>query len=103
MATSVLATKNWKKENVKSDKYNLIFDIEKIFVTSLRILLSSVRANNEKEMQTSKRVFSSLFNVNNNRNYSVMDVQTEFEVGLQALFAFGWFNTRIDSEDNAGS
>ena len=27
----------------------------------------------------------------------------EFEVGLQALFVFGWFYTRIDSEDNAGS
>ena len=27
----------------------------------------------------------------------------KFEVGLQALFVFGWFYTRIDSEDNAGS
>ena len=28
----------------------------------------------------------------------------ECEVGLQALFfSFGWLNTRIDTEDNAGS
>ena len=32
-----------------------------------------------------------------------MGYMIEFEVGLQALFVFGWFYTRIDSEDNAGS
>ena len=37
--------------------------------------------------------------------YNISDkLMIECEVGLQAFyFLFGWLNTRIDSEDNAGS
>ena len=69
----------WKEEHSRSENYNLIFEIEKYFVTSLLMMLSSLRANNESVLQTSKRMFSPLFHVMNNRNYSVMDIQTEYQ------------------------
>ena len=42
-------------------------------------MLSSLRANNDSVLQPSKKVFSSLFNINNDRNYTVMDIQTEYQ------------------------
>ena len=67
----------WKTEHSKSDNFDLIFEIEKYFGTSLQLILSSLRANNEEVLQSSKTVFSSIFHVMNNQNYSMMDIQTE--------------------------
>ena len=69
----------WKTEHSKSDNFDLIFEIEKYFGTSLQLILSSLRANNEEVLQSSKTVFSSIFHVMNNRNYSMMDIQTEYQ------------------------
>ena len=69
----------WKTEHSKSDNFDLIFEIEKYFGTSLQLILSSLRANNEEVLQSSKTVFSSIFHVMNNQNYSMMDIQTEYQ------------------------
>ena len=69
---------SWTENTSLSENYKLILNIERVFGTSLILFLSSMRANNSQTLEASKKQFSSLFHVMNNRNYAVMDVQCEY-------------------------
>ena len=49
---------HWKDEHSNSENYDLIFEIDRYFVTSLLMMVSSLQANNESVLQASKTVFS---------------------------------------------
>ena len=68
----------WKKWFVKCKTYQALFEIERVFGTSFILYHASLRANNFKLVNIAKKVFSSLFHINNHPNYSVMDIHTEY-------------------------
>lgn len=68
----------WKKFNVKSEKYNLIFQIEKEYGTSFWLYQAALRANNEHMSEIAKKKFSPLFHINRNPNYSKMDIHSDY-------------------------
>ena len=72
----------WKKFFVKSPTYLLIHDIEEIFGTSFLLYHSGLRANNLHISEIAKKVFSPLFHVNNNVNYSIIDIFSEYMLSL---------------------
>ena len=69
----------WMKGNVKCETYKSVHSIEKYFGTSLLMYLSAMRANNYSIIRVSKRIFSSLFHVNNHPNYAQIDVWTDYQ------------------------
>ena len=68
----------WKTEKVRSDTYKTIFELERFYGTSLILFLSSYKANNHKMMRIAKQCFSSLFHVNNNHFYSLLDIWYDY-------------------------
>ena len=78
VTTSIDSYYMWKKFFVTNPNYKLVHDIEEIYGTSLSLYHSSLRANNFEYSEMAKKVFSPLFHVNNNINYSVMDIHTEY-------------------------
>ena len=63
----------------KSENYEVTFDIERIFGTSLFMYLSAMRSNNLKLLDVAKNCFASLFHVNNNSNYSIIDIYEQYQ------------------------
>jgi hypothetical protein len=78
VTTSIDSYYMWKKFFVTNPNYKLVHDIEEIYGTSLSLYHSSLRANNFEYSEMAKKVFSPLFHVNNNINYLVMDIHTEY-------------------------
>ena len=68
----------WKKFFVNSNMYEVIFQIERVYGTSLLLFHASLRANNFNLVNIAKKSFSSLFHINNHPNYSVMDIHTDY-------------------------
>ena len=68
----------WVKDEVKSQTYLSILQIERYFGTSLLLYISSYKANNYKMMKIAKQCFSSLFHINNNPNYKLLDVWSDY-------------------------
>ena len=68
----------WLKTFVKNKTYLSVYNIEKYFGTSLLLFLSSMRSNNYPTLRVAKRIFSSLFHVNNNPNYAGIDIWTDY-------------------------
>ena len=68
----------WKKFFVKSESYEVLFQIEKFFGTSFLLFHSAVRANNFQLVKSAKKIFSSLFHINRHPNYAIMDIHTEY-------------------------
>ena len=66
------------KENVKSETYLNIYQLEKTYGTALILYYSSMRANNYEKLMIAKRTLSPLFHINGNINYSVLDVYTDY-------------------------
>ena len=63
----------WKNWFVKSETYNLVYDIESYFGTCVWMF-----ANNYDMALVSRRLFSGLFHINNNPNYSVIDIHYDY-------------------------
>ena len=76
--TSIESYYLWKKWFVKNESYILVHDIEEVYGTSFSLYHSSIRANNFRYSEIAKQVFSPLFHVNNNSNYAVMDIHTQY-------------------------
>ena len=76
--TSIESYYLWKKWFVKNENYILVHDIEEVYGTSFSLYHSSIRANNFRYSEIAKQVFSPLFHVNNNSNYAVMDIHTQY-------------------------
>ena len=68
----------WKKFLVESKTYEALFQIERVYGTSLLLFHASLRANNFKLVKIAKKAFSPLFHINNHPNYSIMDIHTEY-------------------------
>ena len=69
----------WKEVYVKSKTYNTVYELERVFGTSLLLYISAMRSNNNKILTSAKRVFSPLLHVNNNPNYSIIDIYTDYQ------------------------
>ena len=69
----------WKEHYVEDETYLAQFNIEKVFGTSLLMYLASMRSNNYEYLRISKKSFSSLFHINNNPNYKVLDIFTDHQ------------------------
>ena len=69
----------WKEHFVEDETYLAQFNIEKVFGTSLLMYLASMRSNNYEYLRVSKKSFSSLFHINNNPNYKVLDIFTDHQ------------------------
>ena len=78
VSSSIESFYMWKKFFVKNQNYNLVHDLEEIFGTSFSLYHSSLRANNFGISEIAKRTFSPLFHINNNTNYSVIDIHTDY-------------------------
>ena len=68
----------WKDWLVNSETYNMVYDIESYFGTCLWMFQAAVRANNYDMAVTARRLFSGLFHINNNPNYSVIDIHYDY-------------------------
>ena len=68
----------WKKWFVKCKTYLTLFEIERVFGTSFILFHAALHANNFNLANIAKKVFSSLFHINNHPNYSIMDIHTEY-------------------------
>ena len=68
----------WKRFHVKSEKYNLVFEIEQVYGTSSWLYQAALRANNENMSEIAKNKFSPLFHTNRNPNYAKMDIHSDY-------------------------
>ena len=68
----------WKDWFVKSETYNLVYDIESYFGTCLWMFQAAIRANNYDMALKARRLFSGLFHINNNPNYSIIDIHYDY-------------------------
>ena len=68
-------TSNWF---VKSETYDLVYDIESYFGTCIWMFQAAIRANNYEMALVARRLFSGLFHINNNPNYSVIDIHYDY-------------------------
>ena len=68
----------WKSFFVTDQNYHLVHDIEETYGTGFSLYFSSLRANNFELSESAKKVFSPLFHINNNSNYSIMDIHTDY-------------------------
>ena len=68
----------WKKFHAKSDKYNLIYEIEEVYGTSFWLYQAALRANNEQMSELAKNKFSPLFHTNRHPNYSKIDIHSDY-------------------------
>ena len=68
----------WIKENVKSKTYLSVLNIERIFGTCVLLFRSSYRANNLRVLTAAKNIFSSLFHINNNSMYLILDMWSQY-------------------------
>ena len=69
----------WKEVMVKSKTFETVFQLEKVYGTALLLYISAMRSNNNKILTSAKKVFSPLLHVNNNPNYSIIDIYTEYQ------------------------
>ena len=67
-----------KKFCVKSEKYELVFNIEKEYATSFWLYQASLRANNDDMSEIEKAKFSPLFHTNRNPNYAKIDIHSDY-------------------------
>ena len=70
--------KRWVKEVVNSKTYQNVFNIEHKYGTPLVLFRSSYRANNLRILNACKNIFSSLFHINHNSNYLMLDMWTQY-------------------------
>ena len=70
--------KRWVKEVVNSKTYESVLNIEHVYGTALVGFRSSYRANNLRTLNACKNVFSSLFHINHNTNYLMLDMWTQY-------------------------
>ena len=68
----------WMKENVTSKTYLSTLNIERIFGTAVLLFRSSYRANNLRVLTAAKNVFSSLFHINRNSMYLILDMWSQY-------------------------
>ena len=78
LAMNVATFLLWKKNFVKSELYNTVFEIEKHYGTSFILFHAALRANNFKLVNIAKKIFSPLFHINRHPNYSIMDIHTDY-------------------------
>ena len=68
----------WKRFHVKSEKYNLVFEIEQVYGTSFWLYQAALRANNENMSEIAKNKCSPLFHTNRNPNYAKLDLNSDY-------------------------
>ena len=68
----------WVKESVKSKTYLSTLNIEQYFGTALILYRCAYRSNNLRLLKAAKNVFSSLFHINKNPNYVVLDMWSQY-------------------------
>ena len=68
---------DWINEEVQDPNFKLAVTIESFYGTSLWLFHAGVRANNPKLTIAARRVFSGLFHIMGNRNYSQIEVFDE--------------------------
>ena len=64
----------WVDKEVKDPNYKLAVKIESIYGTSLWLMHAAIRANNPKLIKAAKNVFSGLFHIRGNNNYSIIEL-----------------------------
>ena len=69
----------WKEVHVRSATYLAVFDVERIYGTSLLLYISGMRSNNNAVLTSAKKVFSPLLHFNGHYNYSVIDIQSDYQ------------------------
>ena len=69
----------WKDRHVKSETWLSVYMIEKVYGTSLLLYISGMRSNNLQVLNSAKTVFSPLFAINNNPNYHIIDITTDYQ------------------------
>ena len=77
----------WKEVYVKSETFNTVFELERVFGTSLLLYIAAMRSNNNKILTSAKKVFSPLLHVNNNPNYSIIDIFTDYQDAKLKFYA----------------
>ena len=68
----------WVKEFVKCKTYLSTMNIEEKYGTAVVLYRCAYRSNNQRILNAAKNVFSSLFHINKNPNYVVLDMWTQY-------------------------
>ena len=67
----------WEK-NIKNDNLRLVIQLQKYFGTGLWLYRAGTRSNHYKITRAGIRVFSGLFHINGNLNYSVIELYDDY-------------------------
>ena len=68
----------WEKTVVKNKKLKMLIQIQKYFGTSLWMYRAGTRSNHLKLSRAGIRIFSGLFHINGNHNYSIIELYDEY-------------------------
>ena len=87
-----------KKTEIKNENLKVLIQIQKYFGTAIWLYRAGTRSNHFKLYRAAIRVFSGLFHINGNHNYSIIELyddylMTSMEVKDPELFEH--FKTRM--------
>ena len=94
---------DWVTNNVKDESYKVNLEIDKYFGTSIWLVRAGHRANYFKLYRAGMRIFSGLFHINGNLNYSVIELYEDYLFSMMELHnpgLFDHFSTRLCSNLN---
>ena len=94
---------DWVKNNVKDESYKVNLEIDKYFGTSIWLVRAGHRANYFKLYRAGMRIFSGLFHINGNLNYSVIELYEDYLFTMMEFHnpgLFDHFSTRLCSNLN---
>jgi hypothetical protein len=88
----------WEKTEIKNENLKVLIQIQKYFGTAIWLYRAGTRSNHFKLYRAAIRVFSGLFHINGNHNYSIIELyddylMTSMEVKDPELFEH--FKTRM--------
>ena len=64
----------WEKTEIKNENLKVLIQIQKYFGTAIWLYRAGTRSNHFKLYRAAIRVFSGLFHINGNHNYSLIEI-----------------------------
>ena len=88
----------WEKTVVKNENLKVLIQIQKYFGTSIWLYRAGTRSNHFKLSRAGSRVFSGLFHINGNHNYSLIELYDDYlmtSMEMKDPELFEHFKTRM--------